>query len=75
MARRENDADLIGGVNLGADEELQALSIQAAGLDTEKADVWEADTGSTLKAAALKALFDIDPGKEHQSDHQATVAL
>ena len=43
--------------------------------DTEKADVWEADTGSTLKAAALKALFDIDPGKEHQSDHQATVAL
>lgn len=43
--------------------------------DTERADIWEADTGSTLKAAALKALFDIDPGKEHQSDHQATVAL
>ena len=43
--------------------------------DTEKADVWEADTGSTLKAAALKALFDIDPGKEHQKDHQATVQL
>ena len=43
--------------------------------DTEKADVWEADTGSTLKAAALKALFDIDPGKEHQNDHQATVNL
>ncbi len=43
--------------------------------DTEKADIWEADTGSTLKAAALKALFDIDPGKEHQADHQATVSI
>ena len=43
--------------------------------DTEKADVWEATPGATLKAAALKALFDIDPGKEHQSDHQASVQL
>ena len=33
------DRERLGGVNLGADEELQALSIQAATLDTEKADV------------------------------------
>jgi general stress protein 26 len=43
--------------------------------DTERAEVWEADTGSTLKAAALKALFDIDPGKEHSQKHKAEVAL
>jgi general stress protein 26 len=43
--------------------------------DTEKADVWEASTGATLKAAALKALFDVDPGKDHQKEHQATVTL
>ncbi|WP_037501443.1 pyridoxamine 5'-phosphate oxidase family protein [Sphingomonas jaspsi] len=43
--------------------------------DTERAEVWEADTGSTLKAAALKALFDIDPGKEHSREHKAEVAL
>lgn len=43
--------------------------------DTEKADVWEASTGATLKAAALKALFDIDPGRDHQRDHQATIPL
>ncbi|MFA6140638.1 MAG: chromosome segregation protein SMC, partial [Hyphomicrobium sp.] len=33
------DRERLGGVNLGADEELQQLSIQAASLDTEKADV------------------------------------
>ena len=43
--------------------------------DTEKADIWEASAGATLKAAALKALFDIDPGKEHQKDNQASVTL
>ena len=43
--------------------------------DTENAEVWEADTGSTLKAAALKALFDIDPGKEHSENHNASVEL
>ena len=43
--------------------------------DTDKADVWEATPGATLKAAALKMLFNIDPGKEHQSDHQAAVRL
>jgi general stress protein 26 len=49
--------------------------LQLLRLDTDRADIWEASAGSTLKAAALKALFDIDPGKEHQSEHQATVTL
>jgi general stress protein 26 len=43
--------------------------------DAEKADISEATPGATLKAAALKMLFDIDPGKEHQQDHQAKVQL
>jgi general stress protein 26 len=43
--------------------------------DTERAEVWEATPGATLKAAALKALFNIDPGKEHQSEHQAEIEL
>ncbi|WP_310469093.1 pyridoxamine 5'-phosphate oxidase family protein [Sphingomonas sp.] len=43
--------------------------------DADKADVWEAATGATLKAAALKMLFNIDPGKEHQDEHRAEVAL
>ena len=49
--------------------------LQLLRFDTESADVWEATPGSTMKAAALKALFDIDPGKEHQKDHQAKVDL
>ena len=43
--------------------------------DASKADVWEATPGATLKAAALKMLFNIDPGKEHQAEHQAAVTL
>ena len=43
--------------------------------DALTADVWEADTGSTLKAAAMNMLFNIDPGKEHQKDHRAEVEL
>ena len=43
--------------------------------DTDSATIWKAETGATLKAAALKALFDIDPGKEHQSDNRAEVEL
>ncbi len=39
LASLKADRERLGGVNLGADEELQQLSIQAAGLDTEKADV------------------------------------
>ena len=44
-------------------------------LDAKSADVWEAQAGSTLKAAALKMLFNIDPGKEHQDDHRAAIPL
>lgn len=43
--------------------------------DAEKADVWEAHAGATLKAAALKMLFNVDPGKDHQRENQAAVAL
>jgi general stress protein 26 len=43
--------------------------------DTERATIWEADKGSTLKAAALKALFKVDPGSEHSKDHKADVTL
>ena len=44
-------------------------------LDADSADVWEAQAGATLKAAALKMLFNIDPGKEHQDDHRAAIPL
>ncbi|MEO6359015.1 MAG: pyridoxamine 5'-phosphate oxidase family protein [Sphingomicrobium sp.] len=43
--------------------------------DAEQADVWEAHAGATLKAAALRMLFNIDPGKEHQRENQAKVTL
>ncbi len=49
--------------------------LQLLRFDTTSADVWEATPGATLKAAALKALFDIDPGKEHTKEHQAKVDL
>jgi general stress protein 26 len=42
--------------------------------ETTTADIWEADTGSTLKAAAIK-LLGRDPGKQHQDEHRAEVAL
>lgn len=42
--------------------------------DAASADIWEADTGSTLKAAAIKMLGR-DPGKAHQGEHRAEVAL
>jgi len=44
-------------------------------LDTDSANIWKAETGATLKAAAMKALFDVDPGKEQQKDNRADVAL
>ena len=44
-------------------------------LDADSADVWEAQAGATLKAAALKLLFNIDPGKEHQDQHRAAIPL
>ena len=43
--------------------------------DTDSANLWKAETGATLKAAALKALFDIDPSKQHQANNRADVAL
>lgn len=39
LSNLKADRERLGGVNLAADEELQQLSIQAAGLETEKADV------------------------------------
>jgi general stress protein 26 len=43
--------------------------------DTDKAEIWKAETGATLKAAALKALFNVDPGKEQQKDNRADIKL
>lgn len=43
-------------------------------LDGKSADVWEADSGSTLKAAAIK-LLGRDPGKQHRDEHRTEVAL
>ena len=43
--------------------------------DTGEVNIWKAETGATLKAAALKALFDVDPGKEQQKDNRADVKL
>ncbi len=51
------------------------LDLRLLRFDTESAEVWEATPGSTIKAAVLKALFDVDPGKDHQSEHQARVEL
>ena len=42
--------------------------------DAQSADVWEADAGSTLKAALIK-LIGRDPGKQHQEEHRAQVEL
>jgi len=39
LANLKGDRERLGGVNLAADDELQQLSIQSAGLETEKADV------------------------------------
>ncbi|MEO6247612.1 MAG: pyridoxamine 5'-phosphate oxidase family protein [Sphingomicrobium sp.] len=43
--------------------------------DTESATIWEATKGATLKATALKALFNVDPGKEHSAEHKADVSI
>jgi len=55
-----------GGKN---DPELQLLR-----LNTTKAEIWKAEAGATLVAAALKMLGR-DPGKDHQQANQAEVAL
>lgn len=43
--------------------------------DVERADIWEASAFSTLKAAAMKMMFDIDPGDRLKNEHQAEVKL
>lgn len=43
-------------------------------LDADKADIWEADTGATLKAAVLSALGR-EPGDEFQEDNRTTVEI
>jgi general stress protein 26 len=43
--------------------------------DADEANIWKAETGATLKAAAMKALFDVDPGKDHEKDNRADVKL
>ena len=43
--------------------------------DTDSANIWKAETGATLKAAAMKALFNVDPGKKEQRDNRADVQL
>jgi general stress protein 26 len=48
--------------------------LQLLRLDTTKAEIWKAEAGSTLVAAALKMLGR-DPGKDHQRENQAEVAL
>ena len=42
--------------------------------DADGADVWEANLGSTLKAAVFKMLGR-DPGKQHQQEKRAEIAL
>ena len=48
--------------------------LQLLRLDTSKAEIWKAEAGATLVAAALK-LIGRDPGKDHQQENQAEVAL
>ena len=48
--------------------------LQLVRFDTSKAEIWKAEAGSTLVAAALKMLGR-DPGKDHQRENQAEVAL
>jgi general stress protein 26 len=43
--------------------------------DADEANIWKAETGATLKAAAMKALFDVDAGKQHRRDNRADIPL
>jgi len=43
--------------------------------DATRAEIWESDALGTLKAAALKWAFDVDPGNELKKEHQADVSL
>ncbi len=48
--------------------------LQLIRFETERADIWKSETGSTFVAAALKALGR-DPGKDHQQANSAKVPL
>ncbi len=43
--------------------------------DTDEANLWKAEAGATLKAAAMKAIFDVDSGEQQQKDNRADVRL
>lgn len=48
--------------------------LQLIRFDTERADLWKAEAGATLVAAALRMLGR-DPGKDHEKENRAEVAL
>lgn len=48
--------------------------LQLIRFDADRADIWKAEAGSTLFAAALKMLGR-DPGKDHQKANRAEVAI
>ena len=48
--------------------------LQLIRFETERADIWKSESGATLVAAALR-LLGRDPGKDHQRENQAEVAL
>ena len=48
--------------------------LQLLRFDTERAEIWKSESGATLVAAALR-LVGRDPGKDHQRENQAEVAL
>jgi general stress protein 26 len=48
--------------------------LQLIRFDTDSAEIWKAEAGSTLFAAALKMLGR-DPGKDHQDENRADVSL
>ena len=50
-------------------------ALQLLRFDTASADVWEAAPGATLKAAALKTLFNVDPVNEHGKEHRPRFSL
>ena len=48
--------------------------LQLIRFETERADIWKAETGASFVAAALK-MVGRDPGKDHQQENTAKVAL
>ncbi len=48
--------------------------LQLIRFDADRADIWKSEAGATLVAAALRMLGR-DPGKDHQKENRAEVAL